>query len=170
MLKKLLKKYREYCFKIKTKNKYFPHLGGNVFLENTNVKIGNNVKIYNDVKFWGNGPIVIGNNVKIGDYTMIYSSINGGVYIGDDTIIAAKAYIIDMDHGVSKNKLISTQEPIVSPVHIGKDCWLGESVTVLKGATIGDGCVVGAKSLVNKDIDNYKIVVGIPAKEIKSRQ
>lgn len=54
-----------------------------------------------------------------------------------------------------------------APVKIGKNCWLGEGVIVMPGVTIGDGCVIGAHSVVNKDIPPASIAVGCPACVIK---
>lgn len=170
MIKKIIRKINGYLFMCRTKSKFRPRILGKVYVENKNVNIGKNNVLYNNVKFWGNGSIILGNNVKIGDNTMIYSSINGGVFIGDNTIIAANSYIIDMDHGIKKDMLISEQEPNVSAVYIGSDCWLGEDVTVIKGARLGDGCIVGAKSLINKQFESYKVIAGIPAKVIKERK
>ena len=56
---------------------------------------------------------------------------------------------------------------ITSPVKVGKNCWLGEGVIVMPGVTIGDGCVIGAHSVVNKDIPADSIAVGSPARVIK---
>lgn len=54
-------------------------------------------------------------------------------------------------------------------VHIGNDVWLGSQCTILSGVTIGDGAVVAAKSVVHKDVPDYCIVAGNPAKVIKQR-
>lgn len=50
---------------------------------------------------------------------------------------------------------------------IGKNCWLGEGVIVMPGVTIGDGCVIGAHSVVNKDMPAACIAVGSPARVVK---
>lgn len=84
-------------------------------------------------------------------------------------MIAAQCYIIDMDHGVKKNTIISNQPNIVEKVFIGNDCWLGANVTVLKGSYLDDGAVVGAKSLVKGYVESNSISVGIPCKKIKMR-
>lgn len=55
---------------------------------------------------------------------------DGSIVIGDDTQIAAQCYIIGIDHGFSAGKAIFSQENSISPVTIGKDCWLGGNVTV----------------------------------------
>lgn len=169
MIKKLIRKLRGFCFSLMCRQRHIPKILGKIHIENRNIEIGTNVIIYSDVKFWGDGKIIIGNNVKIGDHTMIYASRRGGVCIGDNTIIAANCYIIDMDHGIEKCELIMKQEPSIAPVVIGSDCWLAENVTVLKGTVISDGCVVGAKSLVNRQYEPYSIIVGIPGKAIKKR-
>lgn len=59
------------------------------------------------------------------------------------------------------------REYVTAPVKIGKRCWLGEGVIVMPGVTIGDGCIIGAHSIVNKDIPANSIAVGSPAKVIK---
>lgn len=144
-------------------------LVGPITLINKNITLGKNVTIYPYCMFFGDGPIVIGDNVDIGAHTIIYSSKDGGVNIGDDSVIAAHCYIIDMDHGTSAAKKISEQGNSVSPVVIGKDCWLGANVTILKGSVIEDGAVIGAKSLVKGTINENTINVGIPCKQIKER-
>lgn len=170
IIRKFIREFRKYIFR---KRISCPHndftLVGNVSLINTNIQIGHGVTIYPGAMFWGNGPIQIEDNVDIGKDTIIYSSLRGGVFIGRNTVIAAQCYLIDMDHGTHIGKLISEQENIVKAISIGKDCWLGANVTVLKGSTIQNGAIIGAKSLVNNTISTNAIAVGIPAKIIKTR-
>lgn len=159
---------RNYVFFCQTG--YRVNLIGDITLINHNVAIGKNCSLYPGVMIWGDGPVEIGDNVNIGKDTVIYSSLNGGgVYIGNNTNIAAQCYIIDMDHGMSLGKCIDAQENSVKPVHIGNDCWIGANATILKGSNISDGAVVGAKALVKGSIASYGIAVGIPAKVIKER-
>lgn len=67
-------------------------------LINRNITVRKNVTFYPDVMLFGDGPIIIGDNVDIGNGTIIYSSKNGGgVTIGNNTMIAAQSYIIDTD-------------------------------------------------------------------------
>ena len=143
---------------------------GNITLINHNIKIGKNVFIYPGVMLWGDGEIAIGDNVNIGNNTVIYSSKSGGgVTIGDNTMIAAQCYIIDMDHGTASGKLIREQENSIEKVTIGNDAWLGANVTILKGSNIGDGAVIGAKALVKGEIPSGTIACGMPAKTVKKR-
>lgn len=142
---------------------------GKIHLINKNIKIGSNVTIYPEVQFFGDGEIIIGDNVSIGNGTILYSSQNGGIKIGNNTLISAQCYIIDSDHGISKNELIRKQTTTVKPVLIGSDVWISAGCKVLKGSNISDGCVIGAMSLINGYIPSYSVAVGIPGKVIKSR-
>ena len=160
--------------------KYFTELSGNqpnglkilgkVHLINKNIKIGNNVVIYPEVQFFGDGDIVIGDNVSIGNGTILYSSKKGGgITIGNNTLISAQCYIIDSDHGMGKNMLIREQCNIVTPVSIGNDIWISAGCKILRGSNIGDGCIVGAMTLVKGDFPPNSVIVGIPGKVIKYR-
>ena len=168
--RKINSAYRKYIFKkqIGCSHSDFS-LVGNITLINKNIKLGRNVTIYPDVMFFGDGLIEIGDNVDIGNGTVIYSSKCGGVHIGSNTMIAAQCYIIDMDHGTAGGDLIRNQPNTVQPIKIGEDVWIAANVTIIKGSDIGDGAVIGAKSFVNGKIEPYSICVGIPAQKIKMR-
>lgn len=116
--------------------------------------------------------IIFGSNVQLNDYVHISAMEN--VYIGDNTLMASNIYISDNQHGNyilggGDSPLIppTQRNAIIKPVKIGRNCWLGESVIVMPGVTIGEGCIIGAHSIVNRDIPNYSMAVGSPAKVIK---
>lgn len=168
---KLLRIYRKAVFKamINCEHNEFS-LVGKVTLINKNIKLGRNVTIYPDCMFFGDGLIEIGDNVDIGNATIIYSSKFGGVRIGDNTMIAAQCYIIDSNHGISAEVLIRQQQNSVAKINIGSDVWIAAGVKILKGVTLGDGCVIGAQSTVIKSVPQNAIAVGVPAKIIKYRE
>ncbi|CAH0017060.1 unnamed protein product [Clonostachys rhizophaga] len=88
------------------------------------------------------------------------------VTIGDRVMFATGVSLITATHETglqSRRDNIEYAEPIV----IGDDCWLGANVTVLPGVTIGKGCTIGAGAVVSKDIPDYSVAVGVPAKVIK---
>lgn len=131
--------------------------------------MGKNVTLYPGVYLWGN-DIDIGDNVDIGIGTIIYSK--NGIKIGSNTVIAGQCYIIDCNHGTQKGVLIREQADDAAPggITIGDDVWIGAQCSILKGAHIGDGAVVGAQSLVNKFVPENAIVAGTPCKVIKYRK
>lgn len=168
ILSGIIRKYRRAVFKAKTGCS--ANLVGRVTLINQNIKCGKNVTIYPDVMFYGDGKIEIGDNSSIGNGTIIYASKFGGVVIGSNTLIAAQCYVIDCDHGITHGECIKNQKNTVEPVRIGSDVWLGANVTVLKGSSIEDGAVIGAKSLVKGKINSNMIAFGIPAREKRCRE
>lgn len=168
VIAKVKREWRNRVFYEKTGQR--ANLIGDIVLINRNLKIGRNCCIYPYVQIFGDGLVEIGDNVDIGTGTIIYASkCGGGVKIGNNTMIAGQCYIIDSNHGTAKDCLIRNQKNSVAPITIGEDCWIAANVTILKGSTIHDGAVIGAKSLVNGEVRPYTINVGVPAKAIKDR-
>ena len=93
----------------------------------------------------------------------------GGLTIGDRTIIGPYTMIHTANHEMNTDRPIPEQGWTLGPVVLGADCWIGMGVCILPGVTVGDGCVVGAGSVVRGDVEPYSIVVGNPAKAIHSR-
>lgn len=115
-----------------------------------------------------------GNNVQLNDF--VHISAIEGVEIGDNCLVASHVYISDNSHGVYSGDKNEHSSPFISPdcrqyitapVSIGKNCWIGEGVIVMPGVTIGEGCVIGAHSIVNKNIPAYSIAVGSPIRIVK---
>lgn len=86
----------------------------------------------------------------------------GGITIDDGAMIAANVQLISNNHDLYERHIITCK-----PVHIGKNAWIGAGATILPGVTIGDNAVVGAASVVTKDVAPDTIVVGNPARFIK---
>lgn len=114
----------------------------------------------------------IGNKVQVNDYVHI-GAVNK-IIIGNNVLIASKVFISDHNHGIysgmsqSSPDMAPESRPIQSlPIIIEDNVWLGEQVSVLPGVTIGKGSIIGANSVVSKDIPSNCIAVGIPAKVIK---
>lgn len=160
---------KQYVSKFISTDSIPPHILGRVYVQTTNLKIGKNVTLYPNVYLWGNN-IEIGNNVDIGIGTIIYS--RKGVKIGSNTSIAGQCYIIDSNHKTESGKLIREQsmDTAADGIVIGNDVWIAAQCSVLKGAIIKDGAVIGAQSLVNSIIPENSIAVGTPAKVIKQRK
>ena len=116
---------------------------------------------------WG-GSIVLGKNIFVGPYAVIYG--HGGVDIGDQTLISMHCCIVSSNHAVPPpGTAIRSQLDVLLPTKIGRDVWLGAGVIVLGGTTIGDGCVIGAGSVVTKDLPSGTVAVGVPAQPVHRR-
>ena len=114
--------------------------------------------------------IEIGNNVGISAAT-IYA--RKGIFIGDNTLIGANVKIIDNDfHPIEvEARNLDVKEKIgTREVFIGRDCVIGCNSLVLKGSKIGDGCVVGAGSVVAGVFQDNCVIAGNPARVIKVLQ
>lgn len=110
--------------------------------------------------------------VSIGDRCLIGrgSGIVGhfSIEIGNDVWTGHHVYITDQNHGYEDlTKPISQQSQPERAVKIGDGSWLGYGTVVLPGVTIGKHVVIGANSVVTRDIPDYSVAVGSPAKVIK---
>ena len=111
--------------------------------------------------------------VRIGDRCLIGrgSGIVGhfSIDIGDDVWTGHHIYITDQNHGYDNVDVpISQQSMPEKPVRIGSGSWLGHGTVVLPGADIGEHVVIGANSVVAGRIPSFSVVVGAPARVVKS--
>lgn len=114
----------------------------------------------------------IGDNVQINDY--VHFSCAESLIIGDDVLIASKVYITDLNHGSYSGAEQSKPQDIVKerriytkPVKIGNNVWIGENVSILSGVEVGENAILGANSVVTKNVPKNCIAVGNPARVIK---
>ena len=137
-----------------------------------NISIGNHTTISNGVFMMVEKPdykkakLIIGDGVNIGNHNHIVAL--NKVEIGDNVMTADNVYISDNYHEYEDICLPICQQPISSKkeTKIGEDTWIGENVCILS-ANIGKHCVIGANSVVTKDIPDYSIAVGAPTVVIK---
>jgi maltose O-acetyltransferase len=110
--------------------------------------------------------VEIGNNSGIGDNAWL-----GAVKIGDNVMMAPNVTILSRNH-VFEDKLIPMSKQGVTednPVIISDDVWIGTRAIILPGVTIGKGSIIGAGAVVTKNVPEYTIVAGNPARVIKQR-
>ncbi|MFT3919791.1 acyltransferase [Cloacibacterium sp.] len=167
--------FRTYYFKI-----IGMQIGNNTFLPKIivtwphQVSIGSNCVLEDLIFFkfdgiYGKGSsIKIDNNVFIGRGCEFNSNCN--ITIREFSNIASGCKFIDHDHGIKINERIGVQESNKAAILIEEDVWLGVNVVVLKGVNIGKGAVVGAGSVVTKNIPSNEIWAGVPAKKIGIRK
>ncbi len=125
------------------------------------ISLGNNSSMMSGgtIVAFENSSITIGNNVLLNNNCEIYSSDK--ITIGDDTVISNNCIIRDCDI----HKIIGRINH--KPISIGKHVWIGTNCIVLKGVTIGDGAIIGAGSIVVKDVPSRAMVAGNPAIIVK---
>ena len=132
------------------------------------ISVGEGTKISHQVKIQDANKIVIGKNVHITDHVILNGK--GGVKIGDDVMIGYQSIVMTSMRNFNDRSIpIRLQGSQLKPVEIGNDAWLGARVMILPGVRIGDGAVVGSGAVVTKDVPDFSIVVGVPAKVIGIR-
>lgn len=124
--------------------------------------ISQDVTILGDYK-----NIILGNNISIYNKGMLIAKDK--IFIGENTAIAHQVLILTSSNPRGPlNKLAKVYPKMTAPVTIGHDTWIGARTTILPGVTIGNYCVVAAGSVVNKDVPDYTVVAGVPAKKVKN--
>lgn len=88
------------------------------------------------------------------------------IEIGDNCAIANNVVIIDHDHKISDSGIVDGYTS--AQIKIGRNVWIGANSTILKGVSIGDGSIIAAGAVVNKDIPPFELWGGIPAMRIRS--
>lgn len=133
------------------------------------IEIGEHTEIQaNVILMTYGGSIRIGNESSINPNTIIYG--HGGTTIGNNVLIAGGCMIIPANHNfASKDIPIGKQGLTTKGITIGNDVWIGHGCSILDGVTIGQGAIVAAGSVVNKNVDEYAVVAGVPCKIIKYR-
>jgi acetyltransferase-like isoleucine patch superfamily enzyme len=113
-------------------------------------------------------------NISIGSNTRINKLCNfrfkkGKIIIGENTLIAQYVSVITHSYNYDVKSDIKTQSMFSKDVYIGNGVWIGAYVVIMPGVNISDGAIIGAHSIVNKDVPANEIWAGIPAKKIKER-
>lgn len=129
-------------------------------------KCGDNVNIEKGALF--SSKVELGNKSGIG----INASIGGRCIIGDDVMMGPDCIIYTRNHKFDDTSTTMRGQGFQEekPVYIGNDVWIGGRVTILPGVHIGSHCIIGAASVVTKDVPDWAIVAGNPAVVKKLRK
>lgn len=129
-------------------------------------KCGKNVNIEKGAVF--SSKVTIGNNSGIG----IRAAIHGPCNIGDDVMMGPDCVIYVRNHCFDRTDVPMWRQGFYEdePVTIGNDVWIGGRVTILPGVKIGKGAIIGANAVVTKDVPDYAIVGGNPARVLRMRK
>ncbi len=140
------------------------------------VEIGNNFTLgkYAIIECTGvlrnvGSSLKIGNNVGINHYCFI--GMRGDIVIGDNVIFGPRVNVFSENHNYADLDIpIKNQGVTKDKTVIGNDVWIGANTSIMSGVTIGKGCIIAAGAVVTKDLPDYSIAGGVPAKVIKSRK
>jgi len=142
----------------------------------SSVNFSDGVTIEDYVRILGQPRIYLGEDVYINCYTMI----SGEVTIEDNVLISQFVNIWGRAHRFARKDCliwdqygqhgVTDQGYDVQPVVIKKGAWIGPHVTVSRGVTIGEGAVIGANAMVTKNVPDYAVCFGVPAKVVKFRE
>jgi acetyltransferase-like isoleucine patch superfamily enzyme len=114
------------------------------------------------------GDLRIGAKVVMGTSTTINAYLD--IEIGRDSLLADRIYVCDFDHRHDRVDVPIRKQGIrKTPTRIGEDVWVGEKASILRGADVGSGSVVASQSVVRGAIPPFSIVVGTPARVVRSR-
>lgn len=113
------------------------------------------------------GKIEIGEGTYINRYTIL--DAHERIRIGRKVMIGPHCFITDGNHGMAAGASVKSQPMSAAPVEIEDEVWMGAQVTVLPGVRIGRGAVIGAGSVVTKNIEAFTIVAGVPARFLRMR-
>jgi acetyltransferase-like isoleucine patch superfamily enzyme len=110
-----------------------------------------------------------GKNITIGKRVFINSGCKfqdqGGITIGDDCLIGHNTVLATLNHDLEPSRRADLHP---APIRIGRNVWIGANATVLPGVTIGDNAVIAAAAVVTKDVPADTIVVGSPARAVRT--
>ena len=128
---------------------------------------GDELNLHGRVSFGSGRNIHAANNVGIGQGTVFNG--RGDVHLGAHLTMGPRCTFITGDHEVRSVRPLREQQSSQQPIRVGEDVYLGAHVILLPGVTVRDGAVVGAGSVVSRDVDAYTIVAGNPIRVIGQR-
>jgi len=152
----------------------------NLSRNKSRINIGDNCYIRGELIIYPhNGKFTMGNDCYIGEHTRIWSADD--ITIGDRVLIAHNVNIHDCnDHPIGKNERHKHYMEIITnghpkeidtinsaPIIIGDDVWIGFNSIIFKGVTIGEGAIIGAGTVITKDVPANAVMVGNPARCVK---
>lgn len=115
------------------------------------------------------GSLRVGDKVVFGRDNTVNCYLD--IEFGDATIVADWVYVCDFDHVYEDVTVpIKDQGIVKSPVRIGPDCWVGTKASVLRGAMVGEGCVLAAHTVVRDEVPAFSVVAGVPGRVLKDRR
>jgi putative colanic acid biosynthesis acetyltransferase WcaF len=127
-------------------------------------KIGRHVHVYPGVKIWAPWNLTLNDGVGIGDGTNLYSQ--DAIIVGENAVISQGCHLCTGTHDYNDRGMAL----VTRPIKIGKESWLAAECFVHPGVIVGDGAVIGARSVVTNNLPPWTICAGHPCIAIKPRR
>ncbi|MCL4154196.1 UNVERIFIED_CONTAM: hypothetical protein GTU68_006650, partial [Idotea baltica] len=126
--------------------------------------IGKRVKVYPSAKLWVPWNLTLNDDSCIGDHVQCYNVAM--VELGVKATVSQFSYLCTAGHDYN-----DVEHPLmIAPIRVGDNAWVTADVFIAPGVTVGDGAVVQARSVVTSDVDEWMVVGGHPAGNIKGRE
>ena len=156
-----------FCKNIKFKGVGLVATNASVQVIKGQLKAGKRMLLSTHAELRSYGDLQIGYNFCLNSYSRIIA--HDKITIGNNVTLAQFVTILDHDHNYEVNLQgdLCLNGYKTAPISIGNNVWIADKVTILKGVTIGDNVIIGANSLVVKDVESNSIVGGVPAKLLK---
>lgn len=162
-----------------------PHVAAQILLERrigipfsrwfTNFIFQQIFRLNSDLPFQVNftSTVIVGKGIVVGRNVWKSFALSGGCYIqggngifiGDDTLFAPGVKIISANHDLEDQKMRWSDSP---PIRVGCRCWIGANAVILPGVELGDNVAVGANAVVTKSFPDNVVIIGNPAKAIRT--
>ena len=134
-----------------------------------NIDIGDGFTSMGATYLYANeGRLMIGRNVSV-NTNVQFGAAGGEIVVGDNVLIGPNVVIRAADHRFEPGKAIRDQGHIGGRIEIGNDVWIAANAVILRGTRLGEGCVIAAGAVVNRDVEPNEIVGGVPARTIGRR-
>lgn len=131
------------------------------------IRIGPRCSIAADV--FAHGPLTLAAEVSLNARVTLDGG-SGGIHVGEGTRIASGATLYAFDHGMAPDRTIRSQPVRSRGIRIGADVWIGANAGITDGVTVGDHAVVAMGAVVTRDVPQWAIVGGAPARIIGDRR
>jgi acetyltransferase-like isoleucine patch superfamily enzyme len=132
--------------------------------------LGREVRIAPNVSFANAERIALGDAVQVGARCSLWAGRTASwIRVGPRTTFGPECFVTAADYGLAAGQRITDQPMAERDITIGADCWIGTRAILTAGISIGDGAVIGAGSVVTKDVPAGAIAVGVPARVVKMR-
>jgi acetyltransferase-like isoleucine patch superfamily enzyme len=131
--------------------------------------IGRDVALAPNVSFRNGARVRVGDGAHVGERCLLWAGERAGITLGETALLGPEVMITVANYRTLPGVPVVDQSRDEADVVVGAGAWLGARVVVLPGVTVGEGAVVGAGSVVTRDVPPMAVAVGVPARVVRHR-